>query len=163
MSSFHSSHYPQLLRLRFWIPSLYSPSANLSNSPYVEQAQNGLHISNNAVGKTFYKFRGRNSYKQVILCLIRIKKKKRFPSAIKGREVRGGGGVCNATTQRNVCVGDWMPGPRRGPWTRSTEVVHGQGSIFCIRPTYTPYSCSNFLPLTLKSLIRFRFYINFEP
>ena len=47
------------------------------------------------------------------------------------------------------------PGPRRGPWTRSTEVVHGQGSIFCIRPTYTPYSCNNFLPLTLKSLILF--------
>ena len=26
------------------------------------------------------------------------------------------------------------PGPRGGPWTGSTWVVHGPGSMFCIRP-----------------------------
>ena len=27
---------------------------------------------------------------------------------------------------------DWVH--RGGPWTRSTGVVHGPGSVFCIRP-----------------------------
>ncbi len=26
------------------------------------------------------------------------------------------------------------PGPQGGPWTGSTGVVHGPGSMFCIRP-----------------------------
>ena len=26
------------------------------------------------------------------------------------------------------------PGPWGGPWTGSTRVVHGPGSMFCIRP-----------------------------
>ena len=32
---------------------------------------------------------------------------------------------------------DQFHGPQGGPWTRSTGVVHGPGSMFCIRPTNT--------------------------
>ena len=33
------------------------------------------------------------------------------------------------------------PGPWGGPWTGSTGVVHGPGSMFCIRPLF-PYKLS---------------------
>ena len=31
---------------------------------------------------------------------------------------------------------DQVHGPQGGPWTGSTGVVHGPGSMFCIRPFY---------------------------
>ena len=32
---------------------------------------------------------------------------------------------------------DQVHGPQGGPWTGSTGVVHGPGSMFCIRPSIT--------------------------
>ena len=46
---------------------------------------------------------------------------------------------------------DQVHGPQGGPWTGSTGVVHGPGSMFCIRPVYSPESTSTMKKTNISS------------
>ena len=45
---------------------------------------------------------------------------------------------------------------RGGPWTRSTGVVHGPGSMFCIRPNFRYFFIAKKQQLVLYFYITYR-------